>query len=73
MRPPEATAVKKTGRSGSQKRRTTARIAVNCTPAEKAIIVEKSKDAGLSPSAICLARMLDAPMPKRRPSALARI
>lgn len=58
--------MKKTGRSGSQKRRTTARIAVNCTPAEKAIIVEKSKDAGLSPSAICLARMLDAPMPKRR-------
>ena len=58
--------MKKTGRSGSQKRRTTARIAVNCTPAEKAIIVEKSKDAGLSPTAICLAMLLDAPLPKRR-------
>jgi hypothetical protein len=66
MRPPEATAMKKTGRSGSQKRRTTARIAVNCTPAQKAIILEKATAAGLSPTAICLAMLLDAPLPKRR-------
>ncbi len=49
MRPPEATAMKKTGRSGSQKRRTTARIAVNCTPRQKALIVAKARDAGSPP------------------------
>ena len=56
----------KTRQSGSQKRRTTARIAVNCTPAQKAVIVEKARAAGLSPTAICLAMLLDAPLPKRR-------
>lgn len=58
--------MKKTGRSGSQKRRTTARIAVNCTPAQKAAIMEKAKAFELSPSAICLSMLLDAPAPKRR-------
>src|ERR1017187_4665999 len=52
--------------SGSQKRKVTARIAVNCTPAQKAAIMEKSDATGLSPSAMCLAVLLDAPLPKRR-------
>ena len=56
----------KPGRSGSQKRRTTARIAVNCTPAQKAVIVDKARAAGLSPTAICLAMLLDAPLPRHR-------
>jgi hypothetical protein len=56
----------KPGRSGSQKRKTTARIAVNCTPAQKALIVEKARAFELSPSAICLAMLLDAPLPRRR-------
>lgn len=50
--------------SGSQKRKTSARIAVNCTPAQKAKIVTRADEVGLSPSAICLAMMLDAPLPK---------
>ena len=59
----------KTGRSGSQKRRTTARIAVNCTPAQKAEIMKKIDATGLSPSAMCLAVLLDVPLPaRRRPS-----
>jgi hypothetical protein len=53
-------------RSGSQRRRVTARIAVNCTPAQKAAIHEKSDATGLSPSALCLAVLLDAPLPARR-------
>ncbi len=58
-----------TGRSGSQKRRTTARIAINCTPAQKAEILKKIDATGLSPSAICLAVLLDVPLPaRRRPS-----
>ena len=56
----------KTGRSGSQKRKATARIAVNCTPAQKAVIVAKANAVELSPSAICLAMLLDAPLPRRR-------
>ena len=55
--------------SGSQKRKVTARIAVNCTPDQKAAIMEKVDAAGLSPSAMCLAVLLDVPLPKRhRPS-----
>jgi len=58
-----------TGRSGSQKRRTTARIAINCTPAQKAEIMKKIDATGLSPSAMCLAVLLDVPLPaRRRPS-----
>jgi hypothetical protein len=56
----------KPGRSGSQKRKTTARIAINCTPAQKAKIVEKARAFDLSPSAICLNMLLDAPLPRRR-------
>jgi hypothetical protein len=68
MRPPGATAMK-TGRSGSQKRKTTARIAINCTPAQKAEIMKKIDATGLSPSAMCLAVLLDVPLPaRRRPS-----
>ena len=52
--------------SGSQKRKTTARIAVNCTPEQKAKIVARAGEVGLSPSAICLAMMLDAPLPRHR-------
>ena len=56
----------KTGRSGSQKRKTTARIAINCTPAQKDEIVEKARAFELSTSAICLNMLLDAPLPRRR-------
>ena len=56
----------KPGRSGSQKRKTTARIAVNCTPAQKDAIVEKARAFDQSPSAICLNMLLDAPLPRRR-------
>jgi hypothetical protein len=52
--------------SGSQKRKTTAQIKVNCTPAQKASIIKKADAAGLSPAAICLAMLADAPLPKRR-------
>jgi len=52
--------------SGSQKRKTTARIAINCTPSQKAAIREKTDATGLSPSAMCLAVLLDVPLPKRR-------
>src|ERR1039457_5534584 len=55
--------------SGSQKRKVTARIAVNCTPAQKAAIMAKIDATGLSPSAMCLAVLLDVPLPpRRRPS-----
>ena len=56
----------KTGRSGSQKRKTTARIAINCTPAQKDAIVKKAIAFDLSPSAICLNMLLDAPLPRRQ-------
>ena len=56
----------KPGRSGSQKRKTTARIAVNCTPAQKDAIMEKARAFDQSPSAICLNMLLDAPLPRRR-------
>ena len=55
--------------SGSQKRKVTARIAINCTPAQKAAIMAKIDATGLSPSAMCLAVLLDVPLPpRRRPS-----
>jgi Mobilization protein NikA len=57
------------GTSGSQKRKVTARIAINCTPAQKAAIMKKIDATGLSPSAMCLAILLDVPLPaRRRPS-----
>ncbi len=56
----------KPGRSGSQKRKTTARIAVNCTAAQKDAIVEKARAFDQSPSAICLNMLLDAPLPRHR-------
>lgn len=52
--------------SGSQKRKVTARIAINCTPAQKAAIMKKVEATGLSPSAMCLAILLDVPLPRRR-------
>jgi len=56
-------------RSGSQRRKVTERIAINCTPAQKAAIKEKADATGLSPSAICLSTLLDTPLPaRRRPS-----
>ena len=60
----------KSKRSGSQKRKVSARIAINCTPEQKAAILAKAKDAGLSPTAICLAMLLDAPLPTRRNPAI---
>jgi hypothetical protein len=56
----------KTRRSRSQKRKTTARIAINCTPAQKDAIVEKARAFEQSSSAICLNMLLDAPLPRRR-------
>lgn len=56
-------------KSGSQKRKVSARIAINCTPEQKAAIAAKIDATGLSPSAMCLAVLLDVPLPKRhRPS-----
>lgn len=52
--------------SGSQKRKTTAQIKVNCTPQQKAAILAKADQTGLSPAAMCLAVLLDVPLPKRR-------
>ena len=52
--------------SGSQRRKVTARIAVNCTPVQKAAILKKVEVTGLSPSAMCLAVLLDVPLPARR-------
>jgi hypothetical protein len=52
--------------SGSQKRKLTARIAVNCTPKQKAIIVAKCDAAGYSPSAFVLNILLGLPLPARR-------
>ena len=60
----------KVNRSGSQKRKVTARIAVNCTPAQKAAILKKTAAAGMSPSALALKVLLDLPLPRmRRPRA----
>jgi hypothetical protein len=56
----------KTRRSSSQKRKTTARIAINCTPAQKDAIVEKARAFDQSSSAICLNMLLDAPLPRRQ-------
>jgi len=52
--------------SGSQKRKLTARIAVNCTAEQKAIIRAKSDAAGYSTSALCLNILLGVPLPSRR-------
>jgi hypothetical protein len=52
--------------SGSQKRKLTARIAVNCTPKQKAGIVAKCAAAGYSPSAFVLNILLGLPLPERR-------
>ena len=52
--------------SGSQKRKLTARIAVNCTPKQKATIVAKCDAAGYSPSAFVLNILLGLPLPSRR-------
>jgi hypothetical protein len=55
--------------SGSQKRRTTAQIKVNCTPDQKAAIADKADATGYSPAAICLNALLNTPLPaRRRPS-----
>ena len=62
---PVGAAAMKTRKSGSQKRKTTARIAVNCTPDQKDAIVEKARAFDQSPSAICLNMLLDAPLPRR--------
>jgi hypothetical protein len=50
----------------SQKRKTTAQVKVNCTPEQKAVILERADAAGYSPAAICLHVLLDTPLPKRR-------
>ena len=52
--------------SGSQKRKATERIAINCTPEQKAKIAAKADAAGYSPSAVCLNVLLNTPLPRRR-------
>ena len=56
------------GSGGIQKRKLTARIAVNCTPKQKAIIVAKCDAAGFSPSAFVSTNFssLGLPLPERR-------
>ena len=53
-------------RSGSQKRKVTARVAVNCTPAQKAAILAKTAAAGVSPSALALNSLLEVSMRRTR-------
>jgi len=68
-REPDRPQVDAPRRSGSQRRKVTERIAINCTPAQKAAITQKADATGLSPSAICLSTLLDTPLPaRRRPS-----
>jgi hypothetical protein len=52
--------------SGSQKRKVTKRIVINCTPEQHAKVTAKTGAAGLSPSALCLKVLLDTPLPARR-------
>jgi hypothetical protein len=51
--------------SGSQKRKLSARIPVNCTDQQKAAITAKADALHTSASALCLNAMLGVPMPKR--------
>jgi hypothetical protein len=55
-------------RSGSQRRRTTKRINVNCTPERYAAISKLTEAYGQSPSALTLHTLLGIPLPRvRRP------
>lgn len=57
-------------RSGSQRRRTTKRINVNCTPEHYAAISRITGAHGQSPSALALHTLLGVPLPRsRRPRA----
>ena len=56
-------------RSGSQRRRTTKRINVNCTPEHYAAIRRLVEAHGQSPSALALNTLLNVPLPRRRPRA----
>ena len=57
-------------RSGSQRRRTTKRINVNCTPEHYAAISRITGAHGQSPSALALNTLLGVPLPRsRRPRA----
>jgi hypothetical protein len=57
-------------RSGSQRRRASKRIAVNCTPEDHAAITTLADGHGQSPSALVLNTLLATPLPRtRRPRA----
>ena len=53
-------------RSGSQRRRTTKRINVNCTPEHYAAISKLTEAHGQSPSALALHTLLGIPLPRTR-------
>jgi hypothetical protein len=52
--------------SGSQNRKTTAQIKINCRPEQKTAITAIADDAGQSPAALCLNALLNTPLPPRR-------
>lgn len=57
-------------RSGSQRRRASKRIAINCTPEDHAAIARLAEGHGQSPSALALHALLAMPLPRsRRPRA----
>jgi hypothetical protein len=54
-------------RSGSQKRRVTAQIKINCLPEQKAKVIAIAEKRGYSPSVLCLNTLLNEPInPARR-------
>ena len=54
------------GRSGSQTRKASEQIKINCTPAQKAQILAIADAQGQSPAALCLNALLGTPLPPRR-------
>jgi len=52
--------------SGSQKRRVTKHVKVNCTPEHHAILRKQADDHGQSLSALCLNALLTIPLPRVR-------
>jgi hypothetical protein len=54
------------GRSGSQKRRTTKRVKVNCTPEHHTALCKLAEAHGQSLSALALNALLNVPLPRVR-------
>ncbi len=57
---------KRSGRSGSQRRRATKRATVNCTPDQNATLRKLAQAHGQSVSALALKALLDVPLPRAR-------